>query len=384
MELQFYNPGYVKQFDGYSCLKNKYCAAMTIDSYEQDMNTGQLNNSDCYNYFLAGVEPINWAYITTSGVSQAPANPIATSSDPNLTALTPDPKKDLLMSPGDKIEIQIFDTPQGVKTILTDLTTHQQGSMTASVSNGFGQVMFEPNSSTCHVNLYAFHPMYSTASTQTRVPWAAHSYNVAFSDEIGHFEYCGAIDGEFGNCTEPGATDPDGVDADDGYCFDGAASPKYKIIGCLNSDDDFDGPPYQTVWPGAINDPVHDSLYDTTPVQFTTPTFNGGQNYDQVAFEVDMPRIESTCDRTTGSGCTNPPPGANFYPIFTTTSVGGQCWWQEGGRFIPGTTNIFGGTPQQEYGTKLLKLAYPNAGNVPEFLYEDYRNVQAGNPCPVG
>ena len=32
MELQFYGPGYVPQFEGFGCTANQYCAAMTIDS----------------------------------------------------------------------------------------------------------------------------------------------------------------------------------------------------------------------------------------------------------------------------------------------------------------------------------------------------------------
>ena len=36
--------------------------------------------------------------------------------------------------------------------------------------------------------------MYSTSSPKTRVLWAAHSYNIAFSDEIGHFDFCTHID----------------------------------------------------------------------------------------------------------------------------------------------------------------------------------------------
>jgi hypothetical protein len=32
--------------------------------------------------------------------------------------------------------------------------------------------------------------MYSTSSEQTRVIWAAHTYNTSFTDEIGHFENC--------------------------------------------------------------------------------------------------------------------------------------------------------------------------------------------------
>src|SRR6267378_522010 len=74
------------------------------------------------------------------------------------------------------------------------------GSMTASAQNGFQQVIFAPNATTCSSRPYDFHPMYATSSEHTRVPWAAHSYNVVFSDEIGHFEYCGAVDVEGGNC----------------------------------------------------------------------------------------------------------------------------------------------------------------------------------------
>ena len=40
MELQFYGPGYVPQFEGFGCTATQYCAAMTIDSLTLDQNTG--------------------------------------------------------------------------------------------------------------------------------------------------------------------------------------------------------------------------------------------------------------------------------------------------------------------------------------------------------
>ena len=40
MELQFYGPGYVPQFEGFGCTARQYCAAMTIDSRTLDQNTG--------------------------------------------------------------------------------------------------------------------------------------------------------------------------------------------------------------------------------------------------------------------------------------------------------------------------------------------------------
>ena len=180
MELQFYGPGYVPQFEGFGCTATQYCAAMTIDSLTLDQNhgtgTGTPNNPDCNNYILGGVEPINWAYITKDGASQAPANPLFTGTfdAPNLSAVNPNPQKDLFMNPGDRIRIHMHDTDAGFKIDLLDLTTGQSGSMTASVANGFGHILYEPTSSTCHMAPYAFHPEYSTANPRGNTWSAAH------------------------------------------------------------------------------------------------------------------------------------------------------------------------------------------------------------------
>ena len=160
MELQFYGPGYVPQFEGFGCAATRYCAAMTIDSFNQNQNTGQFNNADCNNFILGGPEPINWAYVTKSGVSQAPADPLFTGTfdNPNFAAVNPDFNRDLMMKPGDRIRIHLHDTAAGFRADLTDLTTNQTGSMTASVANGFAHVLYEPDSNTCHSAPYAFHP----------------------------------------------------------------------------------------------------------------------------------------------------------------------------------------------------------------------------------
>ena len=107
MELQFYGPGYVPQFEGFGCAATRYCAAMTIDSVTENQNTGVFNTGDCDNYILGGQEPVNWAYVTKSGISQAPANPLFTGTfdNPNFSAVNPDYNRDLLMSPGDRIRI---------------------------------------------------------------------------------------------------------------------------------------------------------------------------------------------------------------------------------------------------------------------------------------
>ncbi len=65
---------------------------MTIDSLSLDQANNVGNNDACGNYILGGLEPINWAYITRNGKSQAPANPLFTGTfdAPNLSAVTPD------------------------------------------------------------------------------------------------------------------------------------------------------------------------------------------------------------------------------------------------------------------------------------------------------
>jgi hypothetical protein len=386
LELQFYGPGYVPQFEGFGCSAHQYCAAMTIDSRTLNQNTGTENTKACNSYILGGPEPINWAYVTRNGKSQAPADPLFTGTfaSPNLGAVNPDLNQDLLMSPGDRIRIHMHDTPAGFRTDLTDLTTGQHGSMTASVANGFAHILYTPSATTCQSAPYAFHPEYSTASPRGNT-WSAHTYNVAESDEIGHFENCLAIDAD-GNCTSPGAQDPS-LDADDVGCVPGTDSTLVHIDGCLQSDGDFDGQSYRPDWPGTIPNPFVDRALHPSPLLFTSPTTRG-HNYPTIAFETDLPRIEASdsqlnppfCDRTTGANCVNPPNGAQFYPFFSTTVRNGTCTWQEGGKYLPFTTNTFGGSSAAEFGP-LLKTVYPVAGFTTTALFNNFNSGDLANPC---
>ena len=386
MELQFYGPGYVPQFEGFGCTATQYCAAMTIDSLLLNQNTGVANTNACNNFILGGEEPINWAYITRNGVSQAPANPLFTGTftNPNFTAVNPDVNKDLLMNPGDRIRFHMHDTPAGFRVDMTDLTTGKHGSMTASTANGFGHILYTPNSSTCQAAPYAFHPEYSTANPRGNT-WSAHTYNVAMSDEIGHFENCLAIDAN-GNCTSAGAQDPS-LDADDTGCVSGTDSTVVKINGCFAADGDYDGQSYRNDWPGTNPNPVVDRALHPTPVLFTSPLTHG-KNYSTIAFEADLPRIEASdsqfnppfCDRVTGANCVNPPAGAQFYPFYTTTVRHGVCNWQQGGPFIPGTVNKFGGSSTTEFGP-LLRTLYPEAGFTTAVLINNFNSGDMKNPC---
>src|SRR5205085_7748871 len=147
------------------------------------------------------------------------------------------PSADLFMNAGDKLAVTMHDTAHGLQIVINDKTTGQSGSMTASAANGFGQVKFAPNPSTQCTNLpYDFHPMYSTSSEKTRVTWTAHAYNIAFSDEIGHFDFCTAISAPGGNCTgrEGIKNDQEPADTDDVVCEPASASLLVQVTGCIN------------------------------------------------------------------------------------------------------------------------------------------------------
>ena len=234
-ELQFYPPGWVSWPPGASCSATQWCVALNIDSLSVNAVTGAALNDTCQ--AQVGIEPVNFAFLTHTGASQAPPSPV----NATLATFTPDPVKDLFLNAGDHYTVTMSDTPHGLRTTVKDTTTDQSGSMTASAANGFGQVAFAPNPSTRCENIpYDFHPMYSTSSPETRVPWAAHSYNVAFDDEIGHFDYCSMVTSA-GVCAGTEGTDSETVDTDDVGCFPAAASLLVQVAGCLGTNSGFDG-----------------------------------------------------------------------------------------------------------------------------------------------
>src|SRR5215469_17078034 len=116
-----------------------------------------------------GEEPVNFAFVTFSGKSQAAADPLARALDPTHAAHIPDPAQVLQYNPGDLLSVFLHDTPKGFRVDIVDLTTGQSGSMTASIANGFAQINFVPDpdpahpSVACSSNPYAFHAMYSTS-----------------------------------------------------------------------------------------------------------------------------------------------------------------------------------------------------------------------------
>src|SRR5262249_19630697 len=222
------------------------------------------------------------------GRSDSPADPFNPNSH-KFNAAT-----GLVFNGGDTLTVRIDDSPEGLRVIVSDVTSGEKGSMTASIANGFAQVLFEPSARTCTRQPYAFHPMYSTSTEHTRIPFAAHSFNVSLSGEIGHFEYCNAID-KHGNCISPGVDDPT-LDADDVACSDTNGKPPFvPIIGCVADDVDFDGPTYKPTWAGTNPNASADAEFHPGPLLFSSPTFQSSgtaHDYDQVAFETILPVIE--------------------------------------------------------------------------------------------
>jgi hypothetical protein len=312
------------------------------------------------------------------------------------------------MNSGDNISVSMGDTSHGLRAVINDRTTGATGSMTASAANGFGQVHYDPTGTSCVNQPYDFHPMYSTSSEQTRVIWAAHTYNISFTSEIGHFENCtgpnpipatpfgldasgnpvtcpaGNSEG-FGSSTSP-------TDGDDDFCFPGSEAMRIHINGCTDTNTGFDSLGYQPVWPDG-NRGLHPES-----VLFSSPRTGPGDsvNYSRVAFEANLPRIEAPpvgpCDRSTGAGCTLIPitdkgTPAAFYPFFSAFQNGvpnagikGQCVWGFGNAMKGG--NNFGRNAQ--YGTLLFSnyLIFGGGGAF-RTITNNFRQV-ISNPCPAG
>jgi hypothetical protein len=303
------------------------------------------------------------------------------------------------MNQGDRIQVSMFDTADGLKVVLDDLTTGETGSMTASPSNGFAQIKYAPTGDQCKAIPYAFHPMYSTSTERTKLIWGADQYNVAFDQEIGHFQHCygkavpftefGVSDAGVPISCPRGNTEDDNEPAepaeaggDDNFCFPESASLLVRVQGCTDTNTGFDGVSYHPVWPDG-NTALH-----PTPVRFTSPLTGPAfdQQYEHAALANNLPRIESnTCNRETGEGCTHIPTTddgtpALFYPYYSITNGPSGCLWQFGDA-IPGTTNDFGGVAGYGHLIHPLYLLFGGGGKTVR-RYNDFRNIMA-NPCPA-
>jgi hypothetical protein len=401
MELQFYPPGFAPQFAGSSCDAVKWCVAMTIDSLSENAFTGQTLNPTCTAQIGGSIEYVNFAYLTLNGTPIGPPNPLQFqfigSGDPHSSTNT------FFMNQGDRISVSLSDTSNGLAAVVHDTSNPDPatntGSMVASAANGFGQIKFQPSGHSCQEIPYTFHPMYSTSSPQTRVLWAAHSYNVAMDAETGHFDFCSSIDANTGGCngTEgiPGDQETaEGSSGDDFACFSDTQNTNPSYVAPPGQDaaycngenvPGFDGTSYNNYWPNGSTTHSTAFLFSSprTGANFTTA-------YSQAAFEADLPRIEAadlggSCNRTTGAGCTNPPTTddgspAAFYPYFSTVNNAGTCNWGAGST-LPNTINNFGGS-SAEYGPLYPQIFWVTGGHgATHSVIDDNNSGAFANPC---
>ena len=199
----------------------------------------------------------------------------------------PDLGRDFLMNPGDLLQMHMFDTPQR-------LPGHRRRSHDAHVGQDDRQRRQRLRLGAVRAERRALHGPAARLSTRctarprraTRNFNAAHTGNISFADEIGHFEYCAAVRNDAHRDLRQAARRRhqrsgqrrSGPAGDDVFCLPASASTLIKIGGCLNTDGDFDSVSYKFSWPGSISNPVADQLLNAQPVRFTSPLTHG-QNF---------------------------------------------------------------------------------------------------------
>ena len=394
MELQFYPPGNAPFVDNTSCSGTAWCAALTIDSLE------------CTDQYAtcqpACEEPINFAFLQSDGIPTGPAGP----GDSDFDTSVPNGST-LLMNPGDKITVHMFDAPapavsgalggnDAFEAVVDDLTQGTSGYMQASAANGFQYVDMN-----CDVGLANYQPEYNTAEKANINPWAALQTDISTEYETGHFEPCSSLSGEITNPFDPndtggtyttcsgayeGTSPTEGAETSDAICYpandphtgwDGAGTTAAgaPIANCQdnyyqNGDLDFDGTPYRTEWPTGAS-PTR--LYPSSFVE-SLPTTNGKQ-YDRSFFQTDIALSESTCAISSSgvvSGCSVPPSGPEvdtpsqtaFYPYWSEVDTHGTCSIEFGNVSTGAGVNDFGQDAQ--YGTnEFSKFGYPEYESAP-------------------
>ena len=300
LEMQFYPPGEAPFFDNISCDNKHWCASLHINDLECTLGFASCN-ANCE-------EPTNFAWVQTNGMPTGPASP----QEATLASYTPD-RHTMLMNPGDRLIIHIWDAPipaaQGggfaLEVSINDLTTKQFGYMQASAANGFAQTSIAD----CSGTPFNYQPEYSTAAAGNIVPWAALQTNISTQFEIGHFTPCtsldnpatdGLLDFTAGDpfwltCNGPYEQEPDSAPGNgegfggDAFCYPagdthtalngfGIFADPNIVTGCLDDlsggDVDFDGTSYWADWPTGTSPTATtpSSFVQLSPITGPTPT----------------------------------------------------------------------------------------------------------------
>jgi hypothetical protein len=200
--------------------------------------------------------------------------------------------KTLFMNQGDHIRITLRDTPDGLLTVIEDLTTGQQGFMIASAANGFETVDSSGNATP-----FNFRPEFDTATPEHVLLGFAH-VGVMFTTEIGHNEQ---FNGDADDFNSAGKL----------LCSEGPVVPA-----CYGQDTDYDGTSYVEDWPDGS-----DSHANPAEILSVRSISANGKRYDRV---YDQILFESTANGANPDCVAHPetcevqlpfPPMA-FYPFF--------------------------------------------------------------------
>jgi hypothetical protein len=371
MELQLYPPGFTPFVDSESCSVTKWCAALTIDSLECNFNFVSCN-PNCE-------EPVNFAFLQTNGVPTGPPSP----QEADVSTFLPN-SHTLLINQGDVLRISITDPAQGFTTTISDLTTGQTGTMTASAANGF----MNTNINTCDGTPFTFHAEFSTASATNQVPWAADiAGGPLVVQEIGHSEVCSSL--KYQDPFSESFTNGQSFTDNDTYdtCVGGTEGPNAVGEGpctatssgltCQNAETQGpNGEPQacptdnpatgvlceyadafcfpqgtRTVQINGVNTaefsdanqcfadryqngdldfdglsyqrsawPASGNPDHPTAMDYVGPFQGDGQPYPQVQFETDINGSAFLCNTATGAGCVVPPTDAAFYPYYSLSA----------------------------------------------------------------
>ena len=134
----------------------QYCAALNIDTFSENDEHRPVQQHRVPEHGRPGAGELRVPHQERQGDRAGQPGRTPSTSCPNL-------KRDLLMNPGDNITVHLFDTANGLRVVITDHTTHTNGSMTASTANGFGNVLFDPNAKQVHDRV-------RTTSTRSSAP----------------------------------------------------------------------------------------------------------------------------------------------------------------------------------------------------------------------
>jgi hypothetical protein len=368
LEMQFYPPGMAPFADDIGCDNTHWCASLHINDAECTLNFATCN-PNC-------IEPTNFAFIQTNGVPTGPPSPQLA----DLATNTPNGHT-LLMNPGDRLTIHIWDAPvpghpgqKALETSIFDNSTGRFGFMQASAANGF----MATNINNCSGTPFNYEPEYNTSAVNNIVPWAADQVDVSTQFEIGHFEACTNVTQPINVNTIPGFSFVNDVtwnkchgpyedsapaaaektEPGDAFCYPAGdthfgQAPPNIVTGCLdnafqNGDLDFDGNPYWPDWPTS----TWPGLFPATFLQ-APPTTVRGVGYSRFQIQTDAALSESSCNYPNTTGCKVPPPTApgKFYPYWTLTKA---CVWEFGN---VRNGNTFGRDAQ--YGSIPPGLGYP-------------------------